>query len=160
MNKSKVPFSTEPPTPEFLLLILFKTTHYIHSQFEANLSAQDVPSYLTGPRMRFLNCIAVAGKIRMSDLAAKLGIKKRTVTQFVDALEKENVIVRIPDPTDRRATLIQISESAKPLIKRAEAAMVEAAEKVLISFPLESRSQLLDLLYQLADVKESNDDMN
>lgn len=160
MDRSKVPFPKEPPTPEYLLEILFKTTHYIHSQFEAHLSAQEVPSYLTGPRMRFLKVIDEAGKIRMSDLATKLGIKKRTVTQFVDALEKENIIVRIPDPNDRRATLIQITETATPLIKRTGDAMIEAAAKVMDSFPSESRSYLLYLLYQLADVKESNDDMN
>ncbi|GIO39633.1 MarR family transcriptional regulator [Paenibacillus antibioticophila] len=160
MNTSKVYFPTEPPTPEYLLEILFKTTHSIHSQFEAQLSAQDVPAYLTGPRMRFLKCIEEAGKIKMSDLATKLGIKKRTVTQFVDALEKENVIVRIPDPNDRRATLIQITETAEPLIKKTGEAMIEAASRVLASFSSESRSHLLCLLYQLADVKESNDDMN
>jgi DNA-binding MarR family transcriptional regulator len=110
--------------------------------------------------MRFLKCIEEAGKIRMSDLATKLGIKKRTVTQFVDALEKENIIVRIPDPNDRRATLIQITDTAAPLIKRTGDAMIEAATKVLASFPSERRSHLLYLLYQLADVKESNDDMN
>ncbi|MCH5583520.1 MarR family transcriptional regulator [Shimazuella sp. AN120528] len=160
MNKSKVPISTETPTPDYLLMILFKTTHYLHSQFEAYLSAHDVPAYLTGPRMRFLKCIEEAGKIRMSDLAIKLGIKKRTVTQFVDALEKENVLVRIPDPNDRRATLVQITDTAAPLIKKTGDAMISAAEKVLSSFPPENRSHLLDLLYQLADVTESNEDMN
>jgi DNA-binding MarR family transcriptional regulator len=160
MNKSKVPIPTEIPTPEYLLMILFKTTHYIHSQFESNLSAQGVPSYLTGPRMRFLQYISEAGKIRMSDLAAKIGIKKRTVTQFVDALEKENILVRIPDPNDRRATLVQITDTSIPLIKKTEDAMILAAEKVLDSFPSESRNHLLYLLYQLADVTELNDDMN
>ncbi|WP_223836608.1 MarR family transcriptional regulator [Paenibacillus oceani] len=41
----------------------------------------------------------------MNELAAELGIKARTVTDFVDALEIDNLLVRVPDPTDHRATL-------------------------------------------------------
>jgi DNA-binding MarR family transcriptional regulator len=96
----------------------------------------------------------------MSDLETKLGIKKRTVTQFFDALEKENIIVCIPDLNDRRATLIQISYTAAPLVKRTGEALIQAVTEVLASFSLESRRHLLYLLYQLADVKESNDDIN
>ncbi|QGQ99625.1 MarR family transcriptional regulator [Paenibacillus psychroresistens] len=160
MSDLKVPVSPEPPTAAYLLETLFKSTHHIHRHFEEYLSAQGIPAYLTGPRMRFLKFVADAGKIRMSDLAARVGIKARTVTQFVDALEQENVLVRIPDPDDRRATLIQITESAIPLIRKAGNAMSEAAEKLLISLPPESRSQLLKHLYQLAEVKGLNDDMN
>jgi DNA-binding MarR family transcriptional regulator len=157
MSNSKVPLSVEPPTAAYLLETLFKSTHYIHRHFEAYLAAQGIPAYLTGPRLRFLKSVADAGKIRMSDLAAKVGIKARTVTQFVDALEQENILVRIPDPDDRRATLIQITETAIPLIRKAGNAMSEAAEKLLISLPPESRCQLLKHLYKLAEVKGLND---
>jgi DNA-binding MarR family transcriptional regulator len=160
MSTSKVPVTAESPTAAYLLETLFKSTHHIHRQFEEYLSAQGIPAYLTGPRMRFLKSVSDAGKIRMSDLAAKVGIKARTVTQFVDALEQENVLVRIPDPDDRRATLIQITETAIPQIRKAGAAMSEASEKLLTSLSPESRSQLLELLYQLAEVKGLNDDMN
>jgi DNA-binding MarR family transcriptional regulator len=156
MSISKVPFPAEPPTAAYLLETLFKSTHHIHLQFEAYLFAQGIPAYLTGPRMRFLKEVSVAGKIRMSDLAAKLGISARTVTQFVDALEQLNILVRIPDPDDRRAILVQINDTATPLIKKAGEAMNEAAEQLMSSLTSERRSQLLDLLFQLANVKGLN----
>jgi DNA-binding MarR family transcriptional regulator len=156
MSTSKVPISAEAPTAAYLLETLFKSTHHIHLHFEAYLFAQDIPAYLTGPRMRFLKEVSDAGKIRMSDLAAKLGIKARTVTQFVDALEQLDILVRIPDPDDRRAILVQITDTAAPIIKKAGEAMNEAAEQLMASLSSERRSQLLDLLHQLADVKGLN----
>ena len=154
MSTSKVSFSESSPTAGTVLEMLIRTTHRLHLQFETHLSSLDIPAYLTELRLRLLVAISEVGKIRMSDLAAKLGIQPRTVTQFVDALEQEKLLVRVPDPDDRRATFLQLTESAPPLMIQARAAMSESAEKVLASLPLEGRSQLLELLYQLANVKE------
>jgi DNA-binding MarR family transcriptional regulator len=92
MNTS--PNSEETSTAGYVLMTLFKLSHHIHLQFEENLSAYGVPAHLTGPRMRFLAVVAQSGSIRMSDLAGKLGIKARTVTQFVDSLEQAQLLQR------------------------------------------------------------------
>ncbi len=149
MNKSE---ETTPSAGE-VMQALFQSTHHLHRKFEKYLSNLDIPSYLTGPRLRFLIAVAEADKIRMSEMAAKMGIQNRTVTQFVDALEQEKLLVRLPDPEDRRATLLQITEIAPPLIEKARLAMSESAEKVLKSLPVEKRGQLLDILDCLMDDK-------
>ncbi|RKP46759.1 MarR family transcriptional regulator [Cohnella endophytica] len=150
MSTSRLLPSESPPPAGALLELLIRTTHRLHHEFEAQLSALDIPPYLTGPRLRLLVAVSEVGKIRMSDLAAKLGIKPRTVTQFVDALEQENLLIRIPDPDDRRATFLQLSDIAPPLMTKARAAMSESAEKVLAAFPSEGRTQLHELLNRLA----------
>lgn len=70
----------------------------------------DTPYHLTGPRLCVLSTVSENGPMA---LAAKLGGKARTVTDFFDALEQEKLLIRIPDPTDRRATLIQLTECAQ-----------------------------------------------
>ncbi len=154
MDSSKKTSSVSSPSPGYVLETLLKTTHKLHRQFETHLVALDIPEFMTGPRLRFLIAVSEAGKIRMSDIGVKIGIKPRTVTQFVDALEEEKLIVRIPDPDDRRATFLQITDTAPPLITKARAAMGESAEKVMASISPEDRSQLLNILNRLAEVKE------
>ncbi|SFE57158.1 DNA-binding transcriptional regulator, MarR family [Paenibacillus catalpae] len=139
------------PSAGHVLETLLRTTHQLHLQFESHLSALEVPEYLSGPRLRFLVSVAEAGQIRMSDIAVKLGIKPRTVTQFVDALEQEKLIVRLPDPDDRRATFIRLSETALPLMQKARLAMSESSDRVLASLSPEERSQLMRLLQQLTE---------
>ena len=140
---------SEVPTTSDLLQLLFKTNHQLHQQFEKHLINFDIPDYLTGPRLRFLIALEENPTIRMSDLAIHLGIKARTVTQFVDALEKENLLVRLPDPKDRRATLLQLTETAPPLIALARTGMREAAEALLGPLSVEQRIQFLDILNTL-----------
>jgi DNA-binding MarR family transcriptional regulator len=149
-----MPTSESVPAAGLVLETLLRTTHQLHLQFESHLTALDIPDYLSGPRLRFLVSVSEAGQIRMSEIAAKLGIKPRTVTQFVDALEQEKLIVRIPDPDDRRATFIKLSETAPPLIQKARLAMSESADIVLASLSPEDRGQLLRLLHQITEQKE------
>jgi DNA-binding MarR family transcriptional regulator len=140
-------------------MTLFKLSHHIHLQFEENLSVHGIPEHLTGPRMRFLAVVAEDGPIRMSDLGAKLGIKARTVTQFVDALERAQLLERLPDPNDRRATLVRIRDDARPIIRKAGDAMTQAAEKTLAHVTENDLRQLVDVLLKIADVRDNNEDM-
>ena len=95
-----------------IIHILMQSSNYVQREFQSQLSALDTPYHLTGPRLRVLSTVSENGPIRMNALAAKLGVKARTVTDFVDALEQDKLLIRIPDPTDRRATLIQLTERA------------------------------------------------
>ncbi|MOA28097.1 Transcriptional regulator SlyA [compost metagenome] len=85
----------------------------------------------------------------MNELAKKLGIKARTVTQFIDALEKERYIVRTPDSSDRRATILQLTESAKSLVEKADEIMVEVSGKLLEHITIEQQNQLRNILLDL-----------
>lgn len=138
------------PEPGEVLETLFRNSHSVHRQFEALLTELGLPAYVTGPRLRFLITVFESGRIRMNDMAAKLGIQARTVTQFVDALEEHKLLIRLPDPEDRRATLLQVSESAPPLIAQARVAMSRAAAQVLQPLSPEMRSHLFEALRLLA----------
>jgi DNA-binding MarR family transcriptional regulator len=138
------------PSAGEVLQALFRTTHHLHRQFETLLTAAEIPAQLTGPRLRFLIVIAEAGQIRMSELGSRIGIQARTVTQFVDALEQEKLLVRLPDPLDRRATLIQLTDIAAPIILKARTTMSEASEKILTHLSAEDRTMLLGILQNLS----------
>lgn len=138
---------SEPaPSAGDVLQALFRASHHFHRQFELGLTACSVPAYLTGPRVRFLAAVMEAGQVRMGDMADKLGIQARTVTQFVDALEQEGLLVRLPDPKDRRATLLQVTEKALPLVADARAAMSRVAAQVLSPLTVEQRRSLYAIL--------------
>ena len=45
-----------------------------------------------------------------SDLATSMDVSPRNVTGLVDHLEQDGLVERYPDPTDRRATLVRLTE--------------------------------------------------
>ncbi|WP_318582035.1 MarR family winged helix-turn-helix transcriptional regulator [Bacillus paranthracis] len=140
-----------------IIHILMQSSNYVQREFQSQLSALDTPYHLTGPRLRVLSTVSENGPIRMNELAAKLGVKARTVTDFVDALEQDKLLVRIPDPTDRRATLIQLTERAHSNMEQALAFQDKVANDILKNLTLEQREQFFELLLLLIKDKQIPD---
>ncbi|WP_238188542.1 MarR family winged helix-turn-helix transcriptional regulator [Paenibacillus sp. L3-i20] len=141
-----------------IIHVLVRSTHALQREFQTRLSAHDMPYQLSGPRLRLLSTVAEAGQIRMNELANKLGIQARTVTGFIDALEEDKLLVRIPDPTDRRATLIQLTQLAQASLDQALTYQADIAEDLLKNLPVEQRKQLYDMLFQLSKNKDISSD--
>ena len=58
------------------------------------------------------------GPITPSELAATERIKRPTATRIAAALEADELIVRAPDPSDGRGSLLTVSPSGRALLKR------------------------------------------
>jgi|SRR5579883_2950563 len=60
-------------------------------------------------RLRLLGALHRSGPQIMSELSEELGVTARNVTALVDALEEEGLVRRADHPTDRRATIIELT---------------------------------------------------
>lgn len=111
---------------------------------------------LSVPRMRLLGELAFHGPLRMSDLAYEMGVTPRTITTMVDSLEREDMVVRRPDPDDRRAIIVSLSERAKASdIGQFGEAQREAFAQLLAPLDAEERRQLYQILNKLSAAWEN-----
>jgi DNA-binding MarR family transcriptional regulator len=76
-------------------------------KWSRSMIASDAPSL---PRLKLLYALACEGPQRMGDLADILEVTPRSVTALVDGLEGQGQVRRVADPTDRRATVIELVE--------------------------------------------------
>ena len=137
------------PTASEVVMTLIATSHRLQRVFNTRLSRQQGAVKLSGPRLRLLMAVEEAGRLRMGDLAEDLGITARTVTTLVDALEKEGLLVRLPDPTDRRATLLALTDRARTQFEQVRSLQMELGEELVAPLDAQQRGQLLDLLSRL-----------
>lgn len=56
--------------------------------------------------------------VRQNVLAELMGVEPMTLVSFLDRLEARGLIERVPDPSDRRAKLVQPTEAARPVLER------------------------------------------
>jgi len=73
----------------------------------------------TYARMRLLGALHCKGPQIMSSISDELGVTRRNVTALVDALEEEDLVRRKPHPTDRRATVIEMTDRGERTMDRA-----------------------------------------
>lgn len=71
---------------------------------------------LTQPRIHALWVLHHTGPQTQRALSRVLGITPRSVSSLVDGLESTGYVVRKPHPSDRRATLVTLTEQAESLM--------------------------------------------
>lgn len=76
---------------------------------------------VTPGEARALAHAARAGLVRQNVLAERMGVEAMTVTGFLDRLEAKGLIQRIADPVDRRAKLVQVTDTAGDVLAKIKA---------------------------------------
>lgn len=82
---------------------------------------------VTPSQARAIGVLRRHGTMRPSDLAAHLRIAPRSVTEVVDDLQGRGLVVRAPDPGDRRATLVTLTEDGVRTAAQLRSAQARAA---------------------------------
>ena len=135
----------ETPSPVEVVGTLMRLMHAIRRGQRMRYGERD----LSGPRSRLLAAVAESRPVRMGDLAGRLGLTARTITTLVDALEQEGLIERQADPTDRRATLIDMTPIGCRYYDHVSVGLSELAEQIVGPLSAEEQRRLLDLLSRL-----------
>lgn len=97
-------------------------------------------------RGKLLSILERNGPTRVSALAQKLDITARSVTEAVDALERDGLVQRQPDPGDRRAVLVALTEQGAQVIQAAAQPRLDAMNRTFGALSADQRVQLKDLL--------------
>lgn len=82
--------------------------------FDRMLAASGIDSF-NGAQGRILYVLWQNDEISISSLSAQTSLANTTLTAMLDRMENIGLIVRKPDPRDRRNRLIALTEKAKSL---------------------------------------------
>ncbi|MFC7860444.1 MarR family winged helix-turn-helix transcriptional regulator [Arthrobacter koreensis] len=114
---------------------------------------QLAPFNLTPHQFRALNAVARSGNdggLRLKDLAESLRIAPRSATEVVDQLEAKKLVQRGPDPSDRRATLISLTDEGIRMRAEVREDRARQADEYFAVLSEEDRAGLERILAQLA----------
>ncbi|MDN5926947.1 MAG: MarR family transcriptional regulator [Hyphomicrobiales bacterium] len=106
---------------------------------------------LTPGEGRTLAHAARAGMVRQNVLAERLGIEAMTLSAYIDRLEGKGLVVRVPDPNDRRAKLVRLTEAASEALGGVNAAAASIRSDASASMEPADWAVLLRLLRQARD---------
>jgi DNA-binding MarR family transcriptional regulator len=109
------------------------------------------PWDITPSAFRALRILGRDGAMRLSELSEHLRIAPRSVTEVADTLESRGLAERRPDPADRRATLIGLTEHGASVLDAIRAARGTEAERVFGKLSATDRANLARILRKLRD---------
>jgi DNA-binding MarR family transcriptional regulator len=103
------------------------------------------------PRLRVLEHLHCKGATTMRPLAEALGLSARNMTAVADSLEADGLVRRVAHPTDRRATILELT--AEGLVA-AEAALAPRFAEISALFDPLSETQRRRLISTLSTLVE------
>jgi len=101
---------------------------------------------MTYARVRLLGALHCEGPQIMSSISDGLGVTRRNITALVDALEEEGLVRRKPHPTDRRATVIEMTDKGELAMDRIYDEHRAAVAELFADLNEEDREDLMRML--------------
>jgi DNA-binding MarR family transcriptional regulator len=107
------------------------------------------PWDVTPSQSRAIVVLARHGTMRLSELAEHLRIVARSATEVVDDLQERGLVERLPDPRDRRATLVRLTERGTEVATAIRATRFAEAESFFSTLTPADRAELNRILRTL-----------
>src|SRR5437879_9936917 len=104
---------------------------------------------LTQGRLGVLFRLYRCGDTPLGDLAANMESTPRNITGLVDHLERDGLVERVPDPSDRRSIRARLTEAGRARIQAAWKEGVDHQFERVEGFSKEDQAQLRHLCLQL-----------
>ena len=104
---------------------------------------------LTSTQRLLLFELVEAGPLRLGPLAERAGATDPTTSRAVDGLVDAGLVVRRPDPADRRAVLHEATAHGGIVVGERRAEVEAALDRALAGFTPAERRRLVGLLARL-----------
>jgi DNA-binding MarR family transcriptional regulator len=109
---------------------------------------------LSVARTKVLRRLCEQGPTRQSVLAVDFALSPHSITDIVDGLERLGLAERRPDPVDRRAKLVAITDAGRTALDAANATWERLLTQIFGSLSQADRETLLRLLGSLDEAAE------
>lgn len=145
-----MPSTAEPSTPpaaEDLADTFFAVAHALKRVVNARVQ----PGGLSMARLRVLYQLVGGESVRMGELSACVDVAPRTMTSTVDAMERDGLVQRRPDPTDGRATVVSITDEGIRSFHEGMRLQAMAVADLFDGLDADRRTALAEILDRLGE---------
>ncbi|MFZ2526551.1 MAG: MarR family transcriptional regulator [Rhodococcus sp. (in: high G+C Gram-positive bacteria)] len=136
-----------PDTPAALRDLLITATRTLRRRWHQTLE----PWQLSPHEHRALRVVgdSTAEPLRLGDVAKSLRIAPRSATEVIDRLECRGLTERLPDPADRRAVCVRLTDAGRDLAAQLDAARDADADEFFTPLDDHDRAELARILRTL-----------
>lgn len=132
---------------ECINFLLTRAQQTVFQYVKANLSQFDV----TPAQYGILKCLWNENGQTPKQIAKILSLDGSTITGVIDRMESKGLVIRTPDPDDRRTLKVIITDKGLELREQIEKVIEEVNEYILEIFTRDEQEQLKKFLELIAN---------
>lgn len=120
-------------------------THTLHASLVLKAELEDMLQEQTGLLLADNEALLAlaSGPLRMSDIARRLILSRGGTTKVIDRLEELGYVKRSPDPDDRRATIVDITDDGRAIMAAARKVIDAGLEEAWAQFLTDEEAEIL-----------------
>lgn len=115
---------------------------------------RQMPRDLSLTSVATLSTLARRGPRRVTELAASEGVAQPSMTALVTALERDGLVERQPDPRDKRAALVTVTDAGREYVARRRRIGADLVTSTLEELSESDRAALAEAVGALRRVRE------
>ena len=140
-------FPTLDLSPVPVVARIVRMSHHISALVDTNFARYN----LTVGEFEVLAALTRSEKLQLTpkQLGEHILISSGGLTNRINRLEAKDLIVRLPDPTDRRGVIVKITEQGQALAKEAVVTHMEMENILIEGLDEDEKQQLAQLLKKL-----------
>jgi MarR family transcriptional regulator, transcriptional regulator for hemolysin len=133
--------------PESFGFLLNDITRLNRAEFDRRISEAGLG--LTPGDGRTLAYVARMGVVRQNVLAERIGVEAMTLSTSLDRLEASGLVLRRPDPADRRAKLVHLTDAGEEVLARIQPISASLRKDVSAGIGAADWDRLMQMLKQV-----------
>ncbi|MFF9194240.1 MarR family winged helix-turn-helix transcriptional regulator [Streptomyces sp. NPDC014779] len=139
---------SERPAPATVSLDrLFELAEVLGAMMQRGMAEKG----LTTARAGVLWALFHGGPVTQRALATQLGVTPRNVTGLLDALQEDGLVVREAHPTDRRATLVSLTDDGRSVTSALRGGRDDLAAVLFADVPADRLATFTTILGQVTE---------
>ena len=148
--------NSDNASPADITNTLLSVIRLMRKQVDSAMSAQG----LSLAREKLLTAIEHEGTCRPAELALVLQQSPRTITDAIDAMDRDGLLVRKRHPTDRRSQLLELTEAGQRALRQVRLPKQEAIDRLFADLDGAARQQLMASLKSIETLAQHYEEKN
>jgi DNA-binding MarR family transcriptional regulator len=133
--------------PTTLLILLARTYNLTHEFL--NKHAQKLGLSRAKFSILLILYRTPSGKLSMTDISNQMHVTRTNITKLVDGLENDGFVERIPDPKDRRSSLVALTHKGQTFMNMHLDEYFYLSEWLMDGLSRQEKEMMESLLYKL-----------
>ena len=101
--------------------------------------------------------LARLGEVPVSRYGAELGLPRSTITNLVDRLERAGLVARVASPSDRRVTLVRLTEAGRDAVEARTRISDSDVARGILALDAADQTTLAELLERIVASQSEQD---
>lgn len=115
-----------------------------------SMLAKELDKYkIVSPQLGILKLLQIAGPASQISLGQDMHIDKASMVKFIDGLEKQKYVRRVPEKNDRRIKLVELTEKGAKALQTLAKIRQEVEDEFLAPLTAKEKEALKEIISKL-----------